>query len=201
MCYVSHLFLSTSYLLQNLLKKLKCWLIFINNFCFTQNLVQWRTIGVGEEKDDLFYLMKTPRRSSAVSRAYHASLKDPSTNLWHFRFGHLTSHRLSLLNNLIPFISIDSNKVCNICLLAKQKHLSFTISNKVSKFPFDLVHIDVWGPFSQQSISGSHYFLTIVDDFSRYTRVHVMAQKSQTRSLVQSFFKLVATQLISKLKS
>ena len=36
---------------------------------------------MGEENDGLFYLMKTPRRSSAESRAYHASLKDPSTDL------------------------------------------------------------------------------------------------------------------------
>jgi hypothetical protein len=41
-----------------LIKQLKCCLIFINNYCFIQNLVQWRTIGVGEEKDGLFYLMK-----------------------------------------------------------------------------------------------------------------------------------------------
>jgi hypothetical protein len=112
----------------------------------------------------------------------------------------LSSPRLSLLHNLIPSISVDSDKVCNVCPLAKQKHLSFPISNKVSKFPFDLVHIDIWGLFSQQSTNGSHYFLTIVDDFSRYTWVHLMAQKSQTRLLIQSFFKVVATQFNFKIK-
>ncbi|XP_010480765.1 PREDICTED: uncharacterized protein LOC104759556 [Camelina sativa] len=30
--------------------------------------------------------------------------------------------------------------------------------------PFDLVHLDIWGPFSVESIEGYRYFLTIVDD-------------------------------------
>jgi hypothetical protein len=84
--------------------------------------------------------------------------------------------------------------------LAKQKRLSFPIIDKVSKASFDLVHVDIWGHFFTQSPNGSHCSLTIVDDFSRYTWVHLMAQKSQTRSLIQSFFKLVATQFNLKVK-
>jgi hypothetical protein len=58
----------------------------------------------------------------------------------------------------------------------KKKKQYFSISNKVSKAPFDLIDVDIRGPFSQQSTNGSHYFLTIVDDFSRYTWIHLMYQ-------------------------
>jgi hypothetical protein len=105
-----------------------------------------------------------------------------------------------MLHNLVPFISVDSNKVYNICPMAKQKKLPFTISNNNSNSPFDLIHVNIWGPFSQQSSNGSHYFLTLVDDFSKYTWIHLMYQKSQTRPFIQSFFKLVATQFNLKVK-
>lgn len=33
---------------------------------------------------------------------------------------------------------------------------------------FDLLHMDIWGPFSTPSMSGHQYFLTIVDDHSKF---------------------------------
>jgi hypothetical protein len=85
--------------------------------------------------------------------------------------------------------------------MAKQHRLPFPVSTTESQCPFDLIHVDIWGPFSIKSINGSQFFLTIVDDFSRYTWIHLMHNKSQTRSIVQSFFKMVATQFNRKIKS
>jgi transposase InsO family protein len=87
--------------------------------------------------------------------------------------------------------------------MAKQKKLPFPISNNNSKAPFDLIHVNIWGPlgsFLSTSTNGLHYFLTIVDDFSRYSWIHLMYQKCQTRPFIQSFFKLVATQFNLKVK-
>jgi hypothetical protein len=136
-----------------LIKYLACCLIFIANHCFIQNLVTWKTIGVGEERGGLFYLFQAPR-ANTHSRVLAASLKNPSSDLWHYRLGHLSTSRQNLLHALIPSISVDSNKVCNVCPMAKQRHLPFPVSTTVSKSPFDLVHVDIWGPFSVQSING-----------------------------------------------
>jgi hypothetical protein len=71
--------------------------------------------------------------------------------------------------------------------------LSFPHSEHISQHSFDLIHCDLWGPFSTKSISGSSYFLTIVDDHSRFTWIHLLQHKSQTRTHIQNFFTMVET--------
>ena len=44
---------------------------------------------------------------------------------------------------------------------------SIIISTKIVE-PLELIHIDLCGPSSIQSIAGSKYLLVIVDDFSRF---------------------------------
>ena len=42
-----------------------------------------------------------------------------------------------------------------------------------------LVHSDVCGKMSTQSLSGSEYFLTFIDDKTRYTWVYILKRKGQ----------------------
>ena len=49
---------------------------------------------------------------------------------------------------------------------------------------FDLVHIDVWGPYSTPSTTGDSYFLTLVDDYSRAVWVFMFSSKTQVADLV-----------------
>ncbi|WRX20103.1 Reverse transcriptase [Theobroma cacao] len=52
---------------------------------------------------------------------------------------------------------------------AKQTRLPFPICRNKSLHAFDLIHCDFWGPYHTASFSRAHYFLTIVDDYSRAT--------------------------------
>ena len=119
------------------------------------------------------------------------------TSLWHCRLGHPSPQRLVLSQSLVPnVITCNINKTfdCSICPLAKQKRLPFPSPISSSSSCFDLVQVDIWGPYSTPSLNGSKYFLTLVDDHNRCTWVYLMKQKSETSCLIQSFYNMIFTQ-------
>ena len=98
-------------------------------------------------------------------------------------------------------MTCNLDSICSICPITKQHRLPFSNSNFVSLSPFDLIHCDIWGPLATKSINGYAFFLSIVDDYSRFTWVHLMQHKSQTSFIIKSFFQLVQTQFKTKIKS
>ena len=64
---------------------------------------------------------------------------------------------------------------CESCQYAKlhRVHLSPRV-NKQASAPFELVHYDVWGPYSVMYPTIFKYFITFVDDFSRVTSLYLM---------------------------
>lgn len=54
--------------------------------------------------------------------------------------------------------------------------------------------MDIWGPYSLHSIHKHKYFLTIVDDHSRFTWVSLLKGKFQVQTLVQNFIVYIEKQ-------
>jgi hypothetical protein len=90
--------------------------------------------------------------------------------------------------------------VCPICPLAKQSRLPFSPSVISSTKPFEKIHCDIWGRYRHPSISGAYYFLTVVDDYTRFTWIFLMRHKNKTQSLLKQFFSYVHTQFDSHIK-
>jgi hypothetical protein len=139
-----------------LIKSLNCCLIFLANFCFIQSLLDWMTIGVDRQQGGLFYLLHKPLFHSA--QVCSVSIKDVSTDLWHYRLGHLSNSMVKLLVNFIPSVSCNSESICTVCPLAKQHRLPFSSSTSVSQSLFDMIHYDIWGPFAVKSNNNSFFF-------------------------------------------
>lgn len=61
--------------------------------------------------------------------------------------------------------------------------------------PLKLLHIDLCGPSTIESIGGSKYIVVIVDYFSHFTWVHFLKQKSEATPYLKAFIKQVKLKL------
>ena len=74
-----------------------------------------------------------------------------------------------------------------------------TSSSRVTQ-PFDLVHLDIWGPYKIPSRTNHEYFFNIVDDHSRVTWIHLLKYKSNAFSIIKIFANMVTAQFNKKIK-
>lgn len=56
---------------------------------------------------------------------------------------------------------------------------------------FEIMHINLWGPYSVRSIIGVAYTLTIVEDFLRATWTFLLKDKTIIHQILEDFFKMV----------
>ncbi|KAF7827439.1 Retrovirus-related Pol polyprotein from transposon TNT 1-94 [Senna tora] len=103
-------------------------------------------------------------------------------NAWHFRLGHASLNVLKRING-ISILDV-AKTMCEACHNAKQARLSFSLSETRSESRLELLHVDLWGPYKVPTITGAHYFLTIVDDHTRATWTFLLNNKTQPKELV-----------------
>ena len=95
--------------------------------------------------------------------------------------------------------------VCNPSLYQYHNLLDVHLSKiklyiKLELTIIDLIHVDIWIPMSFPSASGHRYFLTIVDDHTRFTWIFFMKSKSETAALLKQFIILVENQFTKTVK-
>ncbi|GJP78128.1 hypothetical protein CLOP_g8462 [Closterium sp. NIES-67] len=73
---------------------------------------------------------------------------------------------------------------CPTCLETKFSKFPFNSATGPAKTPLALVHMDVVGPTRAPSLSGSRYFLTIVDDHTRAVWVYPLKSKGEVAAAV-----------------
>jgi transposase InsO family protein len=67
-------------------------------------------------------------------------------------------------------------------------HLSSTKQKPLhAKRPFELIHSDLSGRWSQPSFGKSEYYITFVDDYSKYTWVKFLRRKSDATKAIHDF--------------
>ena len=120
------------------------------------------------------------------------------------QIGHLHYGALPKLQNNVtsmPDILNDHDGVCRGCVLGKNIKGSFLSSSRRSKGILDLVHSDICGPMSAQSLSGYLYYVLFIDDFSQKTWIFFLKAKSETLEKFREFKALVENQSSRKIRA
>ena len=80
--------------------------------------------------------------------------------------------------NLLPGLKSIDLEFCENCVYGKQKRVRFLKVGKEKSEKLELVHSNVWGPAQVSSLSGSLYYVIIIDDSTRNTWVYILKKKS-----------------------
>ena len=133
-----------------------------------------KTYAEGKITDDLYQL---------TCEVTNCAKQDPHQNCihqWHRRLGHRDPEAVMKLSQekLADNISIDACSArmkCISCIKGKITRKSFPKKSYYrAKQPLDLIHSDVCGPMSIETPGRKKYFLTFIDDCSRYTVVYLL---------------------------
>ena len=179
---------------------------FNNNGCFVQLKGAKWTIGSRAGKG-LFKLNMTPVPVETVNMANVTQDSGVSKSyLWHLRLGHIGYGGLEAIvkKNLADGLDIGSAKqweLCGGCALGKQTRVQFqSATTDRAKTLLEFVHSDVCGPMRTSTFGGMRYFVTFIDDKSRYCAVYLMRNKSEVFDKFVQFVKLAENQTGSRIK-
>lgn len=142
--------------------------MFTNQGCFILGLYQNRPpIYLGSVLHGLYNTRaySTEAIDSSLSSCNTFSLVTmEEIKLWHLWLGHLPFAQLqhiALITSVKDYYSI----ICQICPAIRESRNFFLVSDIKTICTFQLLHIDIWGPYKTKSLSGCTQLLTIVDIF------------------------------------
>ena len=113
-------------------------------------------------------------------------------SLWHNRLGHVNTKRLRDMSSLslIPRFNNDMHERCKVCAQTKITKTPFPKIDRTSTL-LQLIHSDVCDMHSNPTRGGKKYFVTFIDDYSKYCYVYLLRSKDE----VLNKFKIYKTEV------
>ena len=70
---------------------------------------------------------------------------------------------------------------CEHCLKGKMTRKPFGIGTRAD-FSLQLIHFDICGPMNVRARQRAYYFITFIDDHTRYGQIYLILHKSEALS-------------------
>ena len=121
-------------------------------------------------------------------------------DIWHARLGHVNSSYVIKLHRLglIKMHGKQSSK-CDVCVESKITKKTCHFVERQTEI-LGLIHTDLADLKQTMSRGGKNYFVTFIDDFSRYTKVYLIKHKDEAFDMFLTYKAEVENQLNKKIK-
>ena len=121
---------------------------------------------------------------------------------WHARLGHIGRDRVTRLAREGLFGSLTKIDlfVCESCLMRKTCRKPFGKATRATH-ALELVHSDIYGPMNVKARHGASYFLTFIDDYTRYGYVYLISHRYEALDCFRRFVAEVENQQERSLKT
>jgi transposase InsO family protein len=154
--------------------------------------------------DDKLYLVDFSKEEADLDACLIA--KTSMGWLWHRRLAHVgmkNLHKLLKGEHVLGLTNVcfEKDRPCAACQAGKQVGSTHRSKNVMTTSrPLELLHMELFGPVAYLSIGGSKYGLVIVDDFSRFTWVFFLQEKSETQGTLKRFLRRAQNKFELKVK-
>lgn len=135
------------------------------------------TVLTATRKDRMYVVKPEQQHDAMMAEGSVGKLKT-----WHERYGHLNFddlHKLKV-NDMVTGLDIPLKMTAILCETCRGKihALPHQVSGTRTKNTLELIHTDICGPINVTSMGGARYFVTFIEDYTRYTEVVMLKKKS-----------------------
>jgi transposase InsO family protein len=112
-------------------------------------------------------------------------------------------HKLQKDDHILRLTNIifEKDRSCGACQAGKQVGTHHHAKNIMTTTrPLEMLHMDLFGPVAYISISGNKYGLVIVNDYSCFTWVFFLQDKSETQEVLKKFLRMTQNEFDAKVK-
>ncbi|GJU41327.1 putative RNA-directed DNA polymerase [Tanacetum coccineum] len=158
-------------------------------------------------KNDVYSLdLKNIIPSGGITCLVAKATEDEAV-LWHRRLGHVNFKNINKLvkGNLVrglPSKTFKLDHSCLACRKGKQHRASCKkIEERTVREPLELLHMDLFGPVSVESVNRKKYCLVVTDDCSKFSWVFFLAYKDETYDMLHDLIVGLENRLRHKVKT
>ena len=151
-------------------------------------------VGKGYSCDGMFKLSINNKVNSSVY------IVESSSHLWHLRLAHINFRSLKYMRTLgLIACNDDYNDKCETCIQAKMIKKPFP-TTEINTNLLDLIHSDICEFNGVLTRGGKRYFITFIDDCSKFTYVYLLSNKDEAFECFKRYKAEVENQKGRKIK-